>query len=52
MNLSLKELNDLYYCVGKMRWYSEGSKMISNEECELLLDKLRDEINKVVKEEE
>jgi hypothetical protein len=35
-----------------MRWYSEGSKMISNEECELLLDRLRDEINKVVKEEE
>jgi ubiquitin C-terminal hydrolase len=51
MNLSLKELNDLYYCVGKIRLYSEGSKMISNEECELLLDKLRDEINKVVKEE-
>jgi hypothetical protein len=52
MNLSLKELNDLYYCVGKMRWYSEGSKMISNEECELLLDKLRNEIDKIVKEDE
>jgi hypothetical protein len=53
MNLSLKELNDLYYCVGKMRWYNEGSKMISNEECELLLDKLRNEIDKrIVKGEE
>jgi len=50
MNLSLKELNDLYYCVGKVSMY-EGFKFMSTEECELLLDKLNDEIIKRIKEE-
>jgi hypothetical protein len=51
MNLSIKELNDLYYCVGMMR-IKEDVKMISNEELEKLSDKIWDEIVKVNNEDE
>ena len=49
MELSLKELNDLYYCVGKMIMID--IKLISNEELEVLLDKLNDEIMKRIHQE-
>jgi hypothetical protein len=51
MNLSIKELNDLYYCVGMMR-IKEDVKMISNEELEKLSDKIWDEIVRVNDEDE
>ena len=51
MNLSIKELNDLYYCVGMMR-LSDKVKMISNEELEKLSDKIWDEICRVNNKEE
>jgi hypothetical protein len=51
MNLSIKELNDLYYCVGMMR-IRENVKMISNEELEKLSDKIWDEIVRVNDEDE
>ena len=44
MNLSLKELNDLYYCVGLVR-LNNDVKMISNDELDALLNKLGDEIS-------
>ena len=44
MNLSIKELNDLYYCVGMMRLSDKEVKMISNDELEKLSDKLWGEI--------
>jgi hypothetical protein len=50
MNLSIKELNDLYYCVGKVRMY-EGVKFMSNEELDELSDKIWKEIVKVNNEE-
>jgi hypothetical protein len=43
MNLSIKELNDLYYCVGMMR-ISDKVKMISDDEVNKLSDKIWDEI--------
>jgi hypothetical protein len=39
MSLSIKELNDLYYCVGKVRM-DEGVKFMSNEELDELSDKI------------
>jgi len=51
MNLSIKELNDLYYCVGKVR-FIEGVKMISNEVLDELGEKLWDEIVRVNDEDE
>ena len=51
MNLSIKELNDLYYCVGMMR-IRENVKMISNEELEKLSDKIWNEIVRVNNKEE
>ena len=51
MNLSLKELNDLYYCIGMMR-NSDKVKMISNEELEKLSDKIWDEIFRINNKEE
>jgi hypothetical protein len=51
MNLSIKELNDLYYCVGMMR-IRENVKMISNEELEKLSDKIWFELVERNKEEE
>lgn len=46
MNLSIKELNDLFYCVGKVRM-DEGVKFMSNEE----LDELSDRIWEMILEE-
>jgi hypothetical protein len=51
MNLSIKELNDLYYCVGKVRMY-EGVKFMSNEELDRLSDRIWDEIEKINNEAE
>jgi hypothetical protein len=50
MNLSLKEINDLYYCVGKV--IKLDDKLISGDVLEELLDKLNDEIIRVIKLEE
>jgi hypothetical protein len=44
MNLSIKELNDLYYCVGMMRLSNKEVKMISDDELEKMSDKLWGEI--------
>ena len=52
MNLSIKELNDLYYCVGMMRISDKEVKMVSNEELEKLSDKIWNEIVRVNNEEE
>ena len=46
MNLSLSDLNDLYYCVGKVKSIDDV-KMIENERCEELLEKLIELINKM-----
>jgi hypothetical protein len=46
MNLSIKELNDLYYCVGRLR-IDEGVKFMSNEELDRLSDRIWDEIVKL-----
>ena len=51
MNLSIKELNDLYYCIGMMR-ISDKVKMISDEELEKLSDKIWDEIFRINNKEE
>ena len=50
MNLSLKQLNDLYYCVGKT--IKADTKLISDNDLEVLLDILSDEILRMVKIEE
>ena len=43
MNLSLKDVNDLYYVVGRMMNVDKKDRMfISDEELEVLGDKLRD----------
>ena len=47
--LNLIELNNLYYCVGKVKSL-DGVKMISDEECEKLLEKLIKIIDKRGKE--
>jgi len=46
MNLSIKELNDLYYCVGMMR-ISDKVKMISDDDVNKLSDKIWNEIVKL-----
>jgi hypothetical protein len=46
MNLSIKELNDLYYCVGRVRM-DEGVNFMSNEELDRLSDRIWDEIVKL-----
>jgi hypothetical protein len=51
MNLSIKELNDLYYCVGMMR-ISDKVKMISDDEVNKLSDKIWNEIIRVNNKEE
>jgi hypothetical protein len=51
MNLSIKELNDLYYCVGMMR-LSDKVKMISDDEVNKLSDKIWNEIVRVNNKEE
>jgi hypothetical protein len=45
MNLSLKELNDLYYCIGKVIMMKD--KLLSDEVLEELSDKLIEEIVKI-----
>ena len=42
MNLSLKELNDLYYCVGSLRL--RENKLLSNEVLDKLSEKIMDKI--------
>jgi hypothetical protein len=44
MNLSIKELNDLYYCVCKVKMLNEV-KMIENEVLNKLIKRLSDEID-------
>jgi len=51
MNLSIKELNDLYYCVGRVRM-DEGVKFMSNKELDRLSDRIWDEIVKINNEAE
>jgi hypothetical protein len=51
MNLSIKELNDLYYCVGMMR-ISDKVKMISDDEVNKLSEKIWNEIVRVNNKEE
>jgi len=46
MNLSLKELNDLYYCVGSLRL--RENKLLSNEVLDDLSDKIMDKIEMLV----
>lgn len=45
MNLSLKELNNLYYCVGMMRMRLDDNKMISDNELDVLLSLIRSEVD-------
>lgn len=51
MNLSLKELNNLYYCVGMMSMKKDDLKMISDSELDVLLNLLRGEIDVKFEEE-
>lgn len=51
MNLSLKELNNLYYCVGMMSIRVDDNKMISDSELDVLLNLLRSEIDVKFEEE-
>jgi hypothetical protein len=51
MNLSIKELNDLYYCVGMMM-ISDKVKMISDDEVNKLSDKIWNEIVRLNNKEE
>ena len=46
MNLSLKELNDLYYCVGSLRL--RENKLLSNEVLDKLSEKIMDRIEILV----
>ena len=46
MNLSLKELNDLYYCVGSLRL--RENKLLSNEVLDDLSNKIMDRIEILV----
>jgi hypothetical protein len=46
MNLSLKELNDLYYCVGSLRL--RENKLLSNEVLDDLSDKIMNRIEILV----
>ena len=45
ISLSLKELNDLYYCVGMMSMRKDDYRMISDDELDGLLNLLRSEID-------
>ena len=45
ISLSLKELNDLYYCVGMMSMRKDDYRMISDDELNGLLSLLRSEID-------
>jgi len=50
MNLSLKELNDLYYCVGSLRL--RENKLLSNEVLDDLSDKIMDKIEILIESED
>jgi hypothetical protein len=50
MNLSLKELNDLYYCVGSLRL--RENKLLSNEVLDELSNKIMDRIEILVEMED
>ena len=50
MNLSLKELNDLYYCVGILRL--RENKLLSNEVLDELSNKIMDRIELLVESED
>jgi hypothetical protein len=50
MNLSLKELNDLYYCVGSLRL--RENKLLSNEVLDDLSNKIMDRIEILVESED
>jgi len=50
MNLSLKELNDLYYCVGSLRL--RENKLLSNEVLDDLSDKIMDRIELLIESED
>ena len=49
MNLTLQELNDIYYCLNKVK--TVHPKMIDNESIDGLLDKIGDEIGRIVMDE-
>jgi hypothetical protein len=52
MNLSLKEVNDLYYVVGRMMQMDKKDRVfISDDELEVLSDKLRELIEVKYEEE-
>lgn len=50
MEFTLKELNDLYYCLGKTEFAEV--KLIRDEEINKLMDKILVEINNKINEEE
>ena len=50
MKLSLKELNDLYYCVGSLRL--RENKLLSNEVLDELSNKIMDRIELLVESED
>ena len=50
MNLSLKELNDLYYCVGSLRL--RENKLLSNEVLDELSNKIMDRIEILIESED
>jgi hypothetical protein len=50
MNLSLKELNDLYYCVGSLRL--RENKLLSNKVLDELSNKIMDRIELLVESED
>ena len=50
MNLSLKELNDLYYCVGSLRL--KENKLLSNEVLDDLSDKIMNQIEILIESED
>jgi len=50
MNLILKELNDLYYCVGSLRL--RENKLLSNEVLDELSNKIMDRIELLVESED
>jgi hypothetical protein len=46
MNLSIKELNDLYYCIGSLRL--RENKLLSNEVLDDLSNKIMDRIEMLI----
>ena len=51
MKLSLKELNEVYYCISKVRRMSDEMKLIENKELDKLIEKLSNEIYRINKKE-